>query len=163
MSEEQTKDRPLDILSKESIEKSIRELKVDLKIDSLEIPSEIDALLKISRRELKTKDVEELSIDYVRLTQYAIYVRQQMNKINSVIAWCESNIESIVGREANNTQGYGIAEKRMIICRNDIHAKKFFEVSSLYKAKKESISELDSNIHAMSQAIKNLTFVRRAN
>jgi hypothetical protein len=102
-----------------------------------------------------------LAIDAIRLAQYGLYIKTEANRLRANISWCDANINSIIGRELPNTEGYGLAEKSLVIKRNDIHAKELDSVKSFCEVQLKSIEDIDRKIEFMSSCLKNLAFEKR--
>jgi len=102
-----------------------------------------------------------LAIDCIRLSQYGLYIKTEANRLKANISWCDANINSIVGRELPNTNGYGIAEKSLIIKRNDSIAKELESIKTLCEVQLRTIEDIDKKIEFMASSIKNLCFEKR--
>ena len=116
-----------------------------------------------SRYKMRSASREDLAIDSIRLSQYGLYIKTESNRLKSNIAWCDANINSIIGRELPNTDGYGIAEKSLIIKRNDPVAKELESIKSLCEVQLRTIEDVDKKIEFMASSIKNLCFEKRGN
>ena len=108
----------ISVVSKSKIEEKIKELQ-DLHPIKINCPEEIDEILNLNRYQLKTTATDDLYINAIKLAQYSLYIKRDINKAKAVLSWCEANINSIIGRELNNTNGYGLGEKSLIIKRSD--------------------------------------------
>ena len=149
------------IPSKTEIQEKMAEFKQGLKLVNLKIPSEIEAILSASREYLKTSSREELCVDSVRLAQYSLYLKSELNRLKSNVSWCNANINSIVGREIPNTHGYGVKEKSLVIVRSDPVARDLEGIKTLCETQMVSLEDLDRKIDFMSSCMKNLAFERR--
>lgn len=146
---------------KQKIQRKMAEFRDKFKLSSVIVPPEIDKLLSLSREYLKSAARDELSIDAIRLSQYGLYIKTEANRLRANISWCDANINSIIGRELKNTEGYGLAEKSLVIKRNDIHAKELESVRSLCEVQLKSIEDIDRKIEFMASCLKNLAFEKR--
>jgi hypothetical protein len=146
------------MIDKETMAKEMAEFRKKINFVDLKAPEEIELLLSMTRDEMKLKSKQELSIDSARIAQYALYMSIQSNRLKSNLAWCNSNLDSIIGRELNNVQGYGLKEKSLIIIRNDPVATEVFRLKTLYETQYASIEDLDRKIEYYSTTLKNLTF-----
>tara|TARA_Y100000296_G_scaffold49447_1_gene56662 strand:- start:28 stop:495 length:468 start_codon:yes stop_codon:yes gene_type:complete len=148
----------LNKMDKNDIRKKMIDFKDALKLSSLQIPSEVESLLSMGRDYMKGANKEQLSIDAIRLAQYGLYIKSEINRLKSNISWCNANINSIIGRELPNTNGYGLAEKSLIIKRNDPVAKELESTKSLCETQLSSIEDVDRKIDFLSSCVKNLAF-----
>jgi hypothetical protein len=146
---------------KKEIQQKMAEFRDKFKLSSIMVPPEVDKLLSLSREYLKSAPRDELAIDAIRLAQYGLYIKTEANRLRANISWCDANINSIIGRELPNTEGYGLAEKSLIIKRNDIHAKELDSVKSFCEVQLKSIEDIDRKIEFMSSCLKNLAFEKR--
>jgi hypothetical protein len=147
--------------TKAEIQQKMSEFRGELKISALKIPSEIEEILSASREKLKNSPREDLCIDAIRLSQYGLYLKSESNRLKSNMSWCNANINSIVGRETLNTEGYGLKEKSLVIIRNDPVARDLEGIRSLCEVQILAIDDLDRKVDFMSSCIKNLAFERR--
>ena len=147
--------------TKSEIQQKMAEFRGGLKISSLKIPSEIEGILSASRDKLKNSPREDLCIDAIRLSQYTIYLKSELNRLKSNMSWCNANINSIIGRETLNTEGYGLKEKSLVITRNDPVAKELEGIRTLCETQILAIDDLDRKVDFMASCIKNLAFERR--
>jgi hypothetical protein len=145
-------------MDKAEIRQKMEGFRDALKISSLQIPSEVETLLSMSRDYMKNSSKEEVAIDAIRLAQYGLYIKSEINRLKSNISWCNANINSILGRELPNTNGYGLAEKSLIIKRNDPVAKELEKTKTLCETQLSSIEDLDRKIDFLSSCVKNLGF-----
>lgn len=125
------------------------------------VPEEIDNIINLSRGELKSMAGEELSINCIRLAQYALFIKTEVNKMRSAHNWCEANIDSIIGREAANTTGYGIGEKTLIIKRNDPVAKELESTRIQFASRLTMLEDIDRKIEFLANAMKSLAIEKR--
>jgi len=149
------------IPTKAEIQEKMAEFKRGLKLVNLQIPSEIESILSHGREYLKKTPREDLCVDSVRLAQYSLYLRSEMNRLKSNVYWCEANINSIIGRETNNTEGYGLKEKSLVIIRNDPVARDLEGIKTLCETQLISLEDLDRKVDFISSCMKNLSFERR--
>jgi len=149
------------IPTKAEIQEKMSEFKTGLKLINLSIPSEVETLLSASRDYLKNMSSEELCIDSIRLAQYSLYLKSEINRLKSNITWCNANINSILGRELENTNGYGFTEKSLIIIRSDPVARDLEGIKSLCETQFVAIEDLDRKVDFLSSCVKNLAFERR--
>lgn len=125
------------------------------------VPEEIDNIIALNRAQLKSIGGEELSINCIRLSQYALFIKTEVNKIRSSEEWCKANIESIIGREINNTNGYGLAEKSLIIKRNDPVAKELESVRLQFSTRLRILEDIDRKIEFLANSMKSLAIEKR--
>lgn len=125
------------------------------------VPEEIDSIINLNRAQLKSISGEELSINCIRLAQYALFVKTEINKMKSARDWCEANIDSIVGRELNNTHGYGLGEKSLIIKRNDPVAKELEGARIQFSSKLTMLEDIDRKIEFLANSMKSLAIEKR--
>jgi len=125
------------------------------------VPEEIDNIINLSRGDLKNMAGEELSINCIRLAQYALFIKTEINKVKSAHNWCEANIDSIVGREAANTTGYGIGEKTLIIKRNDPVAKELEAARIQFASRLTMLEDIDRKIEFLANSMKSLAIEKR--
>jgi len=142
------------------IVEKINEMQGSVKLN-FTVPEEIDNIINLSRGELKSMVGEELSINCIRLAQYALFVKTEINKMKSARDWCEANIESIVGRELSNTNGYGLGEKSLIIKRNDPIAKELEGVRLQFSSKLTMLEDIDRKIEFLANSMKSLAIEKR--
>lgn len=128
---------------------------------SIKEPEEISEILNLNKSQLKSLSAEDLLINAIKLSQYAIYVKAKINKIKSIVSWCDANINSIIGRELQNTNGYGLNEKSLIIKRNDNVAKELENVKVNLMVSATQIEDIDRKVEFMSNAIKALASEKR--
>ncbi len=140
--------------------KQMEEFKAKIGLVAMKPPEEIELLLSMTRDEMKLKDKQELSIDASRIAQYALFLAMQSNRLKSNITWCNANLDSIIGRELNNTQGYGLKEKTLVIIRNDSVAQEMSSIKTLCETQLATILDLDRKIEYYSTTLKNLTFTK---
>ena len=145
---------------KSKILDKINQLQGTVKMD-FTVPEEIDNIINLSRGELKDSSGEDLSINCVRLAQYALFIKTEINKMKSARDWCEANINSIIGREANNTNGYGIGEKSLIIKRNDPVAKELEATRIHFSSKVSLLEDIDRKIEFLANSMKSLAIEKR--
>lgn len=150
------------IPTKAEIQERMAEFKSGLKLVNLSAPSEIESILSSSRDYLKNTCSEDLCVDSIRLAQYSLYLKSEINRLKSNISWCDANINSIIGRELQNTHGYGVKEKSLIIIRNDPVANDLGGIKSLCEVQLISVEDLDRKVDFLSSCIKNLAFERRS-
>jgi len=146
--------------AKSKILEKINELQSS-EIVSIKEPSEIVEILNLDRMALKGLSSEDLLINSIKLSQYAIYIKSKINKIKAIVSWCDANINSIIGRELQNTNGYGLSEKSLIIKRNDSVAKELESIKVNLLISSIQIEDIDRKIEFMSNAIKSLATERR--
>ena len=144
----------------DEVASKLQEFYKEVTFPSITAPKEIQELLNVSREDIRNKDKEELSIDAVVLSQYAMYITIQMNKLRAKLSWCDFQIDSIIGRELSNTSGYGFQEKSLIIKRNDEVARSVEQVRSLLLIKLATLKDLDEKIKDISKAILSLQYVK---
>ena len=125
------------------------------------VPEEIDSIINLNRSQLKSISGEELSINCIRLAQYALFVKTEINKMKSARDWCEANIDSIVGRELNNTNGYGLGEKSLIIKRNDPVARELEATKIQFSSKLTMLEDIDRKIEFLANSMKSLAIEKR--
>lgn len=125
------------------------------------VPEEIDSIINLTRAQLKSMGGEELSINCIRLSQYALFIKTEVNKMKSARDWCEANIESIVGREVSNTNGYGIGEKSLIIKRNDPVARELESARTQFAYKLTMLEDIDRKIEFLANSMKSLAIEKR--
>lgn len=125
------------------------------------VPEEIDSIINLNRAQLKSISGEELSINCIRLAQYALFVKTEINKMKSARDWCEANIDSIVGRELNNTNGYGLGEKSLIIKRNDPVARELEATKIQFSSKLTILEDIDRKIEFLANSMKSLAIEKR--
>ena len=150
------------IPSKDDIQKKMNDFRGNLKLLNLSVPNEIERLLNADRSYLKSTPREELCIDSIKLAQYSLYLKSEANRLKSNISWCEANINSIIGREVQNVDAYGVKEKSLIITRNDPVARDLEGIRTLCQTQLHSIDELDRKVDFLSSCFKNLAFERRS-
>jgi|694.fasta_scaffold38267_4 hypothetical protein len=125
------------------------------------VPEEIDTIINLSRQQLKSIGGEELSINCIRLAQYALFIKTEINKMKSARDWCEANIDSIIGREISNTNGYGLGEKSLIIKRNDPVAKELESAKIQFASKVTMLEDIDRKIEFLANSMKSLAIEKR--
>ena len=125
------------------------------------VPEEIDNIINLNRSQLKALASEELSINCIRLAQYALFIKTEINKIRSAEEWCQANIDSILGREVSNTNGYGLAEKSLIIKRNDPVAKELEQARLQFSTKLRMLEDIDRKIEFLANSHKSLSIEKR--
>jgi hypothetical protein len=108
---------------------------------------------------MKNKDKEELSIDTARISQYALHLKIQTNKLEAILSWCDSNINSILGKELPNFQGW-YQEKMLIVKASNQHIKELEVIRTSTQAQLNSIKDLDKKIEFYASTIKNLLFIK---
>ena len=146
------------MISKEEIQQEIEKFKKEINLPEIRIPEEISVILNFSRQELKIRNKEDLAIDIIRLAQYSIYLKLQLNRYRAVTNWCDANINSIVGRELQNTNGYGYIEKSTIIKRNDKDANNLVNIKVFAETKIHTLEDVDRKLEFMAQSMKGLIF-----
>jgi len=149
-------------VDKKEIQEKMAEFRSKVKLLNLKIPDEIETILSLDRSYLSSAPRENLCVDSVRLSQYALYIKSESNRLKANISWCQANIDSIIGREINNTEGYGIKEKSLIIVRNDPVARELESIKSVCETQLNSIDDIDRKIEFMANTLKNLSFERRS-
>lgn len=149
------------LMDRSEIQKKMAEFRDRFKFAAVMVPPEVDRLLGMTRDYLKSANREDLAIDCIRLSQYGLYIKTEANRLKANISWCDANINSIVGRELPNTNGYGIAEKSLIIKRNDSIAKELESIKTLCEVQLRTIEDIDKKIEFMASSIKNLCFEKR--
>lgn len=125
------------------------------------VPEEIDNIINLNRSQLKAMSGEELSINTIRLAQYALFIKTEINKIKSSEDWCQANIDSIIGRELSNTTGYGLAEKSLIIKRNDPVAKELEQTRLTFSTRLLMLEDIDRKIEFLANSLKSLAIEKR--
>jgi hypothetical protein len=75
--------------------------------------------------------------------------------------WCEANIDSIIGREISNTNGYGLGEKSLIIKRNDPVAKELESAKIQFASKVTMLEDIDRKIEFLANSMKSLAIEKR--
>ena len=125
------------------------------------VPEEIDTIINLSRQQLKSIGGEELSINCIRLAQYTLFIKTEINKMKSARDWCEANIDSIIGREISNTNGYGLGEKSLIIKRNDPVAKELESAKIQFASKVTMLEDIDRKIEFLANSMKSLAIEKR--
>ena len=115
------------------------------------------------REYFKASSKEDLCFDAIKLSQFSLFIKNEANRLKANIAWSEANINSILGRELSNTQGYGFIEKSLIIKRNDATARELDSITTTCDVQLKSIEDTDKKIEFMASCIKNLAFDRRSN
>jgi hypothetical protein len=148
-------------MDRSEIQKKMAEFRDHFKFAAIMVPPEVDRLLGMTRDYLKSANREDLAIDCIRLSQYGLYIKTEANRLRSNISWCDANINSIGGRELPNTNGYGIAEKSLVIKRNDPVAKQLESIKTLCEVQLKTIEDIDKKIEFMASSIKNLCFEKR--
>jgi hypothetical protein len=148
--------------SKSKILDKISELQ-SADILNIKEPDEIVKILNLNHSELKAQTSEDLLINAIKLSQYSIYIKSKINKLKSIINWCDANISSIIGRELPNTSGYGLSEKSLVIKRNDPVAKELESVKVNLNITANQIEDIDRKIEFMANSIKALAADRRYN
>jgi len=144
-----------------SIKQDLAIFKNKINFPDIKVPDDIQNIINCTRQQLKTLDKEELCIYQIKLSQYSLYIKIQMNQLKANVDWCEANINSIIGREIKNCEGlYGFKEKEVYLKRNDQHAKALEEERLSNKAKITIIEDLDKKIEFLSNSMKNLLFVK---
>lgn len=146
------------ILTQDEIIQYIKDFKLHIKFPDINIPEEIGEILNYTRAQLKMRDKQDLSLDGIQLAQYSIYLKSEINKYQAIISWCNSNIDSIIGRELPNTQGYGYIEKSTLIKRNDATAFKLCGIKTLCECKLLSIDDMDKKFQFMIGCMKSLVY-----
>lgn len=132
--------------------------KANMRLLNLKVPDEVESVLHRDRSYMSGASAEDLYIDSARLSQYSLYVKNEFNRLKANISWCDANINSILGRELQNTEGYGIKEKSLIIIRNDPVAKELQSIKDTCETQLMSIEDIDRKIEFMSSSLKNLAF-----
>lgn len=148
-------------LNKQDIQEKMAGFREKFKLSSIVAPPEIEKILTASREYFKASSKEDLCYDAIKLSQFSLFIRNEANRLRANIAWCDANINSILGRELSNTQGYGFIEKSLIIKRNDITARELDGIKTTCDVQLKSIEDTDKKIEFMASCIKNLVFDRR--
>lgn len=142
------------------IAERINEIQGNVKLN-FTVPEEIDSIINLTRSQLKSMGGEELSINCIRLSQYALFIKTEINKIKSAESWCEANLDSIVGREIPNTNGYGLAEKSLVIKRSDPVAKELEQARLQFTSRKLLLDDIDRKIEFLANSMKSLAIEKR--
>ncbi len=137
----------------------MKKFRENIVFPDIKAPEEIVLLLSMTREEMKNKDKEELSIDTARISQYALHLKIQTNKLEAILSWCDSNINSILGKELPNFQGW-YQEKMLIVKASNQHIKELEVIRTSTQAQLNSIKDLDKKIEFYASTIKNLLFIK---
>lgn len=146
------------MITKEEIEKHIEKFRSTVHVPEIVVPANIENILNQTRQQLSAKSREDIGYDMFELSQYAFYITMAYNKLKTTLAWCEGNLRSIIGRELDNTSGYGYNEKSLKIIRNDPNASKIDQIKILTEVKINSIENIERRIEFMSQSLRNILF-----
>jgi len=111
----------------------------------------------VSGKYAKTASVQDMLDDLLMIENYAVFLMDQENKQKRIINWCQSNLENLVGHEADNIPDYigtylqnricyvkGNSPKGQILDRQRIVA----------QVKLDSISRIQYGLQRIADAIK---------
>jgi hypothetical protein len=122
------------------LESKIESYKKSLGIPKINIVP--DEYLTASQDEMKGMPKHDCICAAIQLEQFAFSVQEELNKINSIILWAESNIKSIIADKLNNYSGYSYEERKNKAIKDSPVCMRLDGVRVEYQVRKTTLDNL---------------------
>lgn len=131
----------------------------DVKINMHKITNQyndIDQYLNMSKKQLESLTAEDCAVISAYLSLYALYIQKEHNRESAKVAWTESNLRWVIGREIANVQGYSFEERRLQVIQENIAALKLDQLRTLAQARVNELNYISTKIEYISKSLSNL-------
>ena len=131
-------------------------------IHSIEYNEEALKILNMKSFELKALTSMECGELSFALSQYALYVQQQINEQITRINWAKNNLRIMVSKNSNKFDRYTkYEEKESSVINSDEHAFKLNDILSYAQAVADRLSYMAGRIHSLSATLTELQRSKR--
>ena len=138
----------------------IEVFKAECSFPNLEAPNKIQEIIESlsSHKFINQLTPETISEYSVLISNYALYLQQQRNRIQAAINLFEHNIKLIVGQELKNSDEYSFQAKDIYIRANHSVARKIQDKKIVCEIKLEFLRDVDSKLKVITDGLRNLYF-----
>jgi hypothetical protein len=121
----------------------------------------IDQYLNMARSELSTYSGEDLGEIAFEIDAYAYYLQDLINRHESKKAFCQYQIEALVGGNLSNYNIFGQKEKWLAAINDNDHARAFWENQNTHELVIQRLSYLAKRLESISRTLENLQMTKR--
>ena len=131
-------------------------------IHRIEYNEEALKILNMKSFELKALTSQECGELAFALSQYALYVQQQINDQNARVNWAKNNIKSIVAKNSGQFDRYmKYEEKEYAVIANDEYASKINDILSYAQAASDKLAYMAGRIQSLGNTLIELQRSKR--
>lgn len=146
----------------EQYEASLDELIDKIGISYVKDEESIEAL-KLTYNQLSKMDQQECTILAYKLAQYGLYIQSVQNRLSNINNWCNTALEKIVGKHAQNygTQFTKYEEKKACIIAENSAAAALSKLILKSSGKYKELNGISTKIANMSTILIELSKSKR--